>query len=178
MSVSPNQSYRYIGFVVKFTYSNEYNLSNTTYITYVYGANESNRTNNQHRVCLENTVNRRKRRVTNEGVIVKPDINLPGLRQLMAVTWLVWLNALRSSGAYMRRLPMPTLVQMMAWVLVGAKPLSEPKLEYLYFTPRNKLQLYFNQNSLIFIHENAFENVVWKMAVILTRSQCVNTFVW
>ena len=27
----------------------------------------------------------------------------------------------------------------------------------------------------IFIQENAFENVVWKMAAILSRPQCVNT---
>ena len=38
----------------------------------------------------------------------------------------------------------------------GAKPLSEPMLEYW-----------------IIISENAFENVVWKMAAILSRPQCV-----
>ena len=32
----------------------------------------------------------------------------------------------------------------------------------------------FNQNSYIFIHENAFESVVWKMSTILSRPQCVN----
>ena len=32
-----------------------------------------------------------------------------------------------------------------------------------------------NQNSNIFTQENAFENVVWKMAAILSRSQCVNS---
>ena len=31
-----------------------------------------------------------------------------------------------------------------------------------------------NQNSYIFIRENAFENVIWKMAAILSRRQCVN----
>ena len=30
------------------------------------------------------------------------------------------------------------------------------------------------ENLYIFIQENAFENVVWKMAAILSRSQCVN----
>ena len=39
----------------------------------------------------------------------------------------------------------------------------------------NKLQWNFNQNSCIFIQENAFENVVWKMAAILCQPQCVNT---
>ena len=32
---------------------------------------------------------------------------------------------------------------------------------------------HFNRNSNIFILENVFENVVWKMVAILSRSQCV-----
>ena len=43
---------------------------------------------------------------------------------------------------------------------------------FVDWTLRNKLQGNFNQNSHIFIQENAFENVVWKMSVILSRSQC------
>ena len=39
---------------------------------------------------------------------------------------------------------------------------------------RNKLQLNFNRNSYIFIQENAFQNVVWKMAAILSRPQWYN----
>ena len=35
----------------------------------------------------------------------------------------------------------------------------------------NKLQWNFNQNLYIFLQENAFENVVWKMAVILPLPQ-------
>ena len=42
------------------------------------------------------------------------------------------------------------------------------------WTPRNKFQWNFNWYSYIFIQENAFENVVWKMATILSRPQCVN----
>ena len=42
------------------------------------------------------------------------------------------------------------------------------------WTLRNKLQWNLKQNSYIFIEENAFENVVWKMAAILSRSPCVN----
>ena len=38
---------------------------------------------------------------------------------------------------------------------------------------RNKFQWNFNQNYNIFIQENAFENVVWKTAAILSRPQCV-----
>ena len=36
-----------------------------------------------------------------------------------------------------------------------------------------KLQWNFIRNSSIFIQENAFENVVWKMAAILSWPQCV-----
>ena len=52
----------------------------------------------------------------------------------------------------------------MACCLVGAKPLSEPSI--VNSNLRNKLQWNFKQNSYIFIQENAFENVVWKMAAI------------
>ena len=38
------------------------------------------------------------------------------------------------------------------------------------------LQWKFNQNSTIFIQENAFENVVCKMAAILSRGRWVNVF--
>ena len=41
------------------------------------------------------------------------------------------------------------------------------------WTLRNELQWNFNQNSYIFIQENAFENVVWKTVAILSRPQCV-----
>ena len=40
--------------------------------------------------------------------------------------------------------------------------------------PGNKLQWNINQNSWIFIKENPSQNVVWKMAAILSRPQCVN----
>ena len=39
----------------------------------------------------------------------------------------------------------------------------------------NKLQRHFNRNLYIFVQENAIENVIWKMAGILSRSQCVNS---
>ena len=38
----------------------------------------------------------------------------------------------------------------------------------------NKLQSNCIQNSHIFIQENAFENVVWKMSAIMSRPQCAN----
>ena len=39
----------------------------------------------------------------------------------------------------------------------------------------NKLQWNFNWSLYIFIQENACENVVWKMAAILSQPQCVNS---
>ena len=39
---------------------------------------------------------------------------------------------------------------------------------------RNKVQWNFNQNKKLFIHENAFENVVCEMADILSRGRWVN----
>ena len=63
----------------------------------------------------------------------------------------------------------------MACRLVGAKPLSEPMMDIVYWTLRNKLQWNLNRNSNIFIQENAFKNVVWKMAAILFRFHCVNS---
>ena len=82
------------------------------------------------------------------------------------------------------------LVQIMACRLFGAKPLSKPILGYYSFSrcqrcrgrlvPRwsawaiinctlmNKLQGNFNQNKKLFIHGNAYENIVWEMTVILS----------
>ena len=42
------------------------------------------------------------------------------------------------------------------------------------WTLGNKNQWNLNRNLYIFIQENAFENVVWKMAAILSLPQCVN----
>ena len=64
----------------------------------------------------------------------------------------------------------------MACRLVGAKPLSEPMLDIVDWTLRNKLQWKIDRNSNIFIHEKAFESVVWEMASILSRPQCVKAF--
>ena len=41
------------------------------------------------------------------------------------------------------------------------------------WTLRNRIHWTFNQNSYIFIQENPFKNVVWKMAAILSRPRCV-----
>ena len=46
------------------------------------------------------------------------------------------------------------------------------------WTLGNKLQWNLNQNSYNFIHENAFENVVRKLAAILSQPQCVYQTYW
>ena len=40
---------------------------------------------------------------------------------------------------------------------------------------RKKLKWHINRNSYIFIQENAFKNVTWKIAAILSWPQCVKT---
>ena len=49
-----------------------------------------------------------------------------------------------------------------------------PCCSIVNWTFRNKLQWYLNRILYIFIQEKAFENVVWKMATIMSRPQCVN----
>ena len=44
------------------------------------------------------------------------------------------------------------------------------------WTLGKKFQWNLNRNLYIFIQENAFENVVWKLAVILSRPQCVKSY--
>ena len=39
---------------------------------------------------------------------------------------------------------------------------------------RSNFQQNLKQNSYIFIHENALENLIWEMETILSRPQCVN----
>ena len=70
----------------------------------------------------------------------------------------------------------PSLVQIMACRLVSAKPLSELMLDIVHWKLRNKLQWNLNCNLYIFIQENAFENVIWKMAASLSRPQCVKAY--
>ena len=59
----------------------------------------------------------------------------------------------------------------MACNLVGAKYQNQC-WSIINWTHRNKLQWNLNRKLYIFIHENAFQNVVCKMAVILSRPQC------
>ena len=54
-----------------------------------------------------------------------------------------------------------------------ATPLSNPLLERCWYDPQEQLRWNLNRNSYIFIQKNAFENVVYKIPIILSRLQCV-----
>ena len=55
----------------------------------------------------------------------------------------------------------------------GAKPSSESMLGYCHLGPREQTSVKSYRNLYIFIQENAFESVVWIMAAILSRPQCI-----
>ena len=63
--------------------------------------------------------------------------------------------------------------RIMVCCLSGDKPL--PELVLNYCTTRNIFSN-FNWHLELFIHENAFEDVVWKTSAILVRSQCLCTY--
>ena len=65
----------------------------------------------------------------------------------------------------------------MACCLLGAKPLSEPMLEYYYLDPKEQISWNFTHTfySYIFIKENAFESVICEMvAICLTLNVLIN----
>ena len=57
----------------------------------------------------------------------------------------------------------------MACRLSGAKPLPEPMLAYCQLNSWEHISENFDSNFIVFIEENAIENVVAKMAAILSR---------
>ena len=86
-------------------------------------------------------------------------------------------NWLRPSDAYMRPQPRTSLVQINA-----LSPVSTPSYymtrcwNIVNYTFGNKFQWNFNQNLNSFIQENAFDNVICKIAAILSQPQCVQKF--
>ena len=60
----------------------------------------------------------------------------------------------------------------MAYCLIDAKPLSEPMLEYCQL---DKLQWNSNQNTKLFIHENAFKNAVCQTGSHFVLGEWVKT---
>ena len=84
------------------------------------------------------------------------------------------VNSFPPGAPYMCQWIGSALVHIMACHLFGTKPLSEPNKFNQYsvivnWTPRNKLQWNFNQNTKLFIHKNASENIVCEMAAIFSR---------
>ena len=61
------------------------------------------------------------------------------------------------------------------FLLLGKRTVAFIHKEIVNWTPWNKLQWNFDRNLYIFIQENRFGSVVWKMAAILSRPQCVIT---
>ena len=64
----------------------------------------------------------------------------------------------------------------MAWHLFSTKSLSEPILTYCQLNPFEQVKWNFSQNTTIFIEENGFENIIYKMSAILFQLQYVNLF--
>ena len=81
-------------------------------------------------------------------------------------------NSSRPRDSYMRKKTGPSLVQIMACRLFGAKPLSEPMLNYCQLETCKHISMTFWSNTTVCIEENAFESVICKMASILTLPQC------
>ena len=85
------------------------------------------------------------------------------------------VNLLRLSDAYMRWKSSHHWFRQ--WLVAWPAPTHylNQCCNIVNWTFWNKLQWNFNLNSYIFIRENPFENVVWKMGAILSQPQCVNT---
>ena len=106
---------------------------------------------------------------------------------LVKVTWrkdLIWnhteqrnvvetlFNTLRPSDACMRQWTNHHWFRQ--WLVVWSVPKHYPNQcwSIVNRTLGNKLRWNLNQNSYIFIQQNAFENVVWKMVANLSWPQC------
>ena len=65
---------------------------------------------------------------------------------------------------------------MMACRLIGTKPLSEQMLEHCQLDPWEQTSVKFQSKFIYmcFIQQNLYENIVWKMAIVLSQPQCVN----
>ena len=68
-----------------------------------------------------------------------------------------------------------TIIGSMACRLACAKPLSEPMLSYCQIDPKEHISVKFYSKFNSFYSRNAFENVVWQVAAILSRHQCVKS---
>ena len=87
----------------------------------------------------------------------------------------VVVNSLRPRDAYMRQWTNQHWFRQ--WLVAWPAPSHylNQCWNILNWIHRNKFHWKLNRNLYIFIQENAFENVVWKMSAILSRPQCVNS---
>ena len=85
------------------------------------------------------------------------------------------INSLRPSDAFMRQQTNHHWFRL--WLVAWPAPSHylNQCWNIVNWTIGNKPQWNLKRNSYIFIEENAFENVVWKMASILSRPQCAKT---
>ena len=97
------------------------------------------------------------------------------IKYMWCTSYLHAVISMSPNDAYMRQSIRPSLVQIRACRLSGAKPLSKPMEVYGQLDLRNKLQWNFHdQNTRNFIEWNLFVKIVCKMAAVLFTSQCVN----
>ena len=85
-----------------------------------------------------------------------------------------WVNTSRPSGVY-ASINLSSLVQIMACRLVSAY--LNQWWDIVNVTRRNKIHWNINRTSYIFIQENLFEYIVCEMSDILSRPQCVNSWI-
>ena len=62
---------------------------------------------------------------------------------------------------------------LLSWIALS--PLSKPMLDYCQLDPLEQTSV--NQNTKLFLHENAPENIFYEMAAILTRGRLVKSTV-
>ena len=81
------------------------------------------------------------------------------------------VNLLGPSDAYKRHCTRPSLVQIMAYRLLGTKPLSKPMLAYCYHCEHISMKFYSNQSN--FHSTKWFRKCRCKISAILFRYRCV-----
>ena len=82
-------------------------------------------------------------------------------------------NSLRPSDAYMHQQTNHHWFKKWLAAWLAPSHYQNQCWDIVNWNLRNKFQWNHKQNSNIFIQENAFENVVWKMTAMLSWPQCV-----
>ena len=128
----------------------------TSVYNVIWRHNERDGVSNHRRLdCLHNRLFRRRSKKTSK-------LRVTGLRQ-SPFWWGIhrWpVNSPHQGQVTWKMFPFDDVIMNDSWYIVN-------------WTLRNKLQWFFNRNSNIFIQENAFRNIVWKTAAILSRPQYV-----